>query len=622
MRLQKVWISEYKNLKNFTLTFDGNSFIDVFVGKNGTGKSNLFEALIEIFRHLYEFDKSKYDIPFEYSIKYEIVGTITEISWKNERLSIDDNERKTIGKTPLPDNVLIYYSGHNTKVTELVKAYEVAFKPKVQWAKPGQTRKFIGIGKEYKQLLLSVLLLQEDTNKARQFICSKLGIAAIDAEAKIVLCRPYFADKKIVIDEFDQKTHYWGALGSTRFFLDNLLQCIKTAFKHSDIYDSNKDQYEFNLNIEKFKNIFNGNSSQEIFRQFDNLKTIEMLKELSIKLTLQDGTQTTTHAFSDGQFQSVYIYSIIELFKDRNCITLLDEPDCFLHPEWQFEFLKQVFEITDATTKNNHVLMSSHSASTIMLLEDSYLNLFEIKDNSVNHSKVCKKSIIDSLSKGFIKYSENESLLRINNAIRMSQKPVLFVEGITDVVILEIAYKKLYGNDDLPVLIQDVFDRGSIKKLLSRGELFENYPGKIFFGLFDFDDAYDDWRDIHGVDQKQTLDKGLCKKLNDKPAFAFILPVPNNALKDQVWDDQNQVEKVKPNPCFCIEHLFWGVQGMDAHFKEQIVNGNKKIVLKGDKVKFAERVVPTLPPQAFEPFRPMFEFINATCTVQTDNAVS
>ena len=56
MRIQHLYISEYKNLKNFTLDFDGTSFIDVFVGKNGTGKSNLFEALIEIFRHLYEPD--------------------------------------------------------------------------------------------------------------------------------------------------------------------------------------------------------------------------------------------------------------------------------------------------------------------------------------------------------------------------------------------------------------------------------------------------------------------------------------------------------------------------------------------------------------------------------------
>ena len=30
MRLKSVYISQYKNLKAFTLTFDGNSFINIF----------------------------------------------------------------------------------------------------------------------------------------------------------------------------------------------------------------------------------------------------------------------------------------------------------------------------------------------------------------------------------------------------------------------------------------------------------------------------------------------------------------------------------------------------------------------------------------------------------------
>jgi AAA15 family ATPase/GTPase len=58
MRLKSLTIDQYKNLKDFSLSFDGNSFIDVFVGKNGIGKSNLFEALIEIFRHLCKYKES------------------------------------------------------------------------------------------------------------------------------------------------------------------------------------------------------------------------------------------------------------------------------------------------------------------------------------------------------------------------------------------------------------------------------------------------------------------------------------------------------------------------------------------------------------------------------------
>ena len=38
MRLRSVWISQYKNLRDFMLNFDGSGFIDIFVGKNGSGQ--------------------------------------------------------------------------------------------------------------------------------------------------------------------------------------------------------------------------------------------------------------------------------------------------------------------------------------------------------------------------------------------------------------------------------------------------------------------------------------------------------------------------------------------------------------------------------------------------------
>ena len=144
MRLKSVFISRYKNLKNFGLSFDGTSFIDVFVGKNGSGKSNLFAALIEIFRHLYEFD-NKGEIGFDYAVKYVINEIEKETVWKEGNLTVNGKVRKSIGDTPLPDNVLIYYSGHNETVTSLVQRYEADFRKRIKGANPDESRRFIGI---------------------------------------------------------------------------------------------------------------------------------------------------------------------------------------------------------------------------------------------------------------------------------------------------------------------------------------------------------------------------------------------------------------------------------------------------------------------------------------------
>jgi len=617
MRLTSLYIGQYKNLRDFSLSFDGGSFIDVFVGKNGTGKSNLFEALIEIFRHIVEFDRDKASCDFNYRIGFEIDGKATEIGWNSGKLTIAGKERKTIGKTPLPDNVLIYYSGHNDTVANLVDQYEETFRKRIKRADFDEARYFIGIGPEYKELLLAVLLMQPDTCKARQFICQKLGIETVALEAKVAMERSaYAADSRFDIELNDETDRYWKPEGITKTFLYRLHGCVNTATGspvRSEGYFSADDRYILYFDIAKIRLEFADLSPQELFRQFDNLKTLGMLAEITIPLQLTGGVDATIAHFSDGQFQSVYIYSIVELFKDRNCITLLDEPDSFLHPEWQFDFLKQVFEITDTTAKNNHVLMSSHSAATLCSLDDQQISLLKIENSAVSCFKRSKREVIHELSDSFIQYSEDESKLLIDNVIRSSLRPILFVEGPSDVSILNTAFRKLYPDEDISILVQDAFDRGFIRTLLARHEVFATYPDKQFFALFDFDDAYNDWRDLGGEFQVTDISLGLCQKLQGKNAHTFLLPVPDNDLRKQVWDESNPTEKIRPKPHFCVEHIFWGTDGLDGWFRTDDKSG--LIKFKGDKhkVRFAKEVVSNLDPACFEVFRPMFELIKSKC---------
>ena len=139
-----------------------------------------------------------------------------------------------------------------------------------------------------------------------------------------------------------------------------------------------------------------------LFQQFDNLKTLGMLAEMSVPLKMKGGTDGNVQFFSDGQFQTVYIYAIVELFKDSNCLMLLDEPDAFLHPEWQFEFLKQVIEISDVEVKRNHLLLSSHSAVTLIPHDKSKIKFFDIKNNAANCYDLPKWIAIKKLSENQI----------------------------------------------------------------------------------------------------------------------------------------------------------------------------------------------------------------------------
>ena len=47
MRLLRVYIDGYRNLKNVEVDFDKDSLTTVVIGENGSGKSNLIEAIAE-----------------------------------------------------------------------------------------------------------------------------------------------------------------------------------------------------------------------------------------------------------------------------------------------------------------------------------------------------------------------------------------------------------------------------------------------------------------------------------------------------------------------------------------------------------------------------------------------
>jgi len=517
--------------------------------------------------------------------------------------------------------VLIYYSGHNSAVSDLVARYEDAFRRRIKGANLGDSRRFIGIGPVYKSLLLAVLLSQPEANKARRFIADKLGVASVGDELIVEFIRPDFASGRLKglevdgIEAFDPRTHYWGADGITREFLNKLATCIKGEFNHDDVYSRDQDSYCLKVNLELFKQQFKDNPASEIFRQFDNLKTLGMLAAITLPLKLTNGHDATIAHFSDGQFQSVYIYSIIELFKDRNCITLLDEPDSFLHPEWQFDFLKQVFEITDTAAKNNHVLMSSHSAVTLIPHDQRKIKFFDIKNNHANCYPLPKSVAIKKLSANLIKYSEQEQLLSIINAIQIENKPVLFAEGSTDPLIIRTSWNKLF-DDEIPFIPFYAFSCGFLKQLLTDVKIHQEMNGLPIFGLFDFDKAYDQWNDLNGEVTQPSSRIGMIKKWAHGEAYAFMMPIPENAdIQKQVIRNADTGETFGGESCCEIEHLFYGLDATrDYYLKEPCVGGSK-IIFKSDREKtvFAKDVVPTLDSACFEVFRPMFEFIKSKC---------
>lgn len=635
MRLKSIWISHYKNLRNFTVTFDGESFLDVFVGRNGSGKSNFLEAVLEVFNHLFDFDEKESGPIFDYEVTIESAKGATTFRWEHQQLTDGKGDVTKPKVDSLPNHLITYYSGQNGTVDQLTAKYREKFQSRIKTADFSVRRKVIQVGSDYKSLLLTIMLTLDDCS-ARKFLLEKLRIKSVSGDIRLVLQRPTYANGSSRADydfypDAADADRFWRCKGQTKDFLDRLLTCVSKAPakgpERTEGFQANDDEYIMFLSVDKFQKEFSTVSAENRFHMFDNLILIDMLKDISVALKMEDGSEGTISHFSDGQFQTVYIFAVTELFKDVDCLTLLDEPDAFLHPEWQHQFLQQIMAVSDKAAQSNHVLMSSHSASTLSSRVRSQIHLFQVDGNKVLSREPAKAEAIDSLSSGLISFSDADAKLSISDSLKNFDGPVVFLEGVTDEIILEYAWKKLYPGETRPFEIQGTFGKNFVARLLLDEKFCEANKARTMFGLFDFDEAFNDWNiKAKEGDQVELVEanvaNGLVKKREKFDVYFMLLPVPEgHSLVDQVVNPKSKAH-YKAESRFSIEHYFHGLKGLDEYFLQDEKRPRSTCIkfAEKQKFKFATEIIPSLEKEAFEGLRPLFEFIRKAAQKEQEAA--
>lgn len=86
MRLKDLQIQGHKNLSDFKIDFEDDNFINILVGKNGSGKSNVLEAVIKISDSV--FDTKKKGQPDKFSRTLLVRGKIETIILECRRILI------------------------------------------------------------------------------------------------------------------------------------------------------------------------------------------------------------------------------------------------------------------------------------------------------------------------------------------------------------------------------------------------------------------------------------------------------------------------------------------------------------------------------------------------------
>ena len=98
-RLVELWLEDFKNLKDYTVHFNPTQGLDIVLGWNGTGKSNLSEALVIILHDLHEWwEKNRWpDKPMNgFRLSYEMDEHIVEITWQPAQMKRPELKRGLI----------------------------------------------------------------------------------------------------------------------------------------------------------------------------------------------------------------------------------------------------------------------------------------------------------------------------------------------------------------------------------------------------------------------------------------------------------------------------------------------------------------------------------------------
>lgn len=624
MRLRSVWISKFKNIEDLLVEFNGESFLEIFIGRNGSGKSNFLEAIVKIFYGIYSAIDGRNEFEFECLISYELDGVDIKFEYRNSSYYVNGRELSDLSSVPVPDRILVYYSGHNPQIARALDRYNEEFFVKCRKPDATELRRFFGISENYKSLLFSVLLIQKNETKARIYISEKLSINNTPSEFIVSLQRPQYAlnkyGKRLAnydVESNDGDGAFWKLKGESKAFLDRLMNCVT---KNSDLlrtegYQWEDDKYKFYFDIEKIREEFSDFSAEDMFISFDKLNSIGMLESIVMPISTEGNENSSLASLSDGQLQSVYIYAISELFKNSNCLTLMDEPDSFLHPEWQHECLRQIKDVSDEAAQSNHILMSSHSAITLIEYPGNKVRYFDIKNGRTKCNILPKRIAISKLSANILNYSEQDRILSIIHTIQIENKPVLFTEGSTDPLIIKEAWYKLY-DQEMPFIPFYAFSCTYINQLLTDDRIHSEMKGLPVFALFDFDKAFNSWNGLNGDTIEHDPFKGMVKKWANGDSFAIMIPVPDNVdIKAQTFRNESTLETYGDRSHCEIEHLFYGFEETKGYYTEESIPGGRILSFKNDglKSKFAREVVPNLPKYCFSAFKPMLEFIKNKC---------
>lgn len=330
----------------------------------------------------------------------------------------------------------------------------------------------------------------------------------------------------------------------------------------------------------------------------------------------ENGRRTALADLSTGEKQIVFrgAFLLRRAKEVASAVALIDEPELSLHPRWQENILGYYDHIAaEEPGKSNQLILATHSPFIVhgsptakhIVLRRNEAGVAADPSPSFPGAASAEVAVAAFELADFIEAARGNRL-------------VLIVEGPTDRIILEEAWKKLFLGESMFFTIRSADGARNIPRLLGSGggksgPLLDalSIAGTALVGLFDFDqEGMGQWNGaISSADSENTSftsEECQLRKRRDAPIWAALLPVPHfrrgYASMELAADSRLTIELLFPD-----EYV--------GHLLERVpVAGDviaTRLAARTDSQKQAvAAAVSRMPAEAFLAFQPIFKLIS------------
>lgn len=407
MRIDKVYIEEFKNLRKFSIDLDESKMHTVLMGQNAAGKSNFIEAIVLIFRDL---DHER-ETEFTYEIEYRCNGRyLKAIGGKNvkgiyqlyigEKIGNDIKyPLKPLSKAIfrenkdkyLPKHVFSYYSGVSDRLLKHFDRHQVRFRDDLLKGIDHPIRRLFYARNIHSHFVLMSFFSFSD-EKIQNFLSEYLNIIGLES-VLFVFKEPNWLRNKNPSD-------FWGAKGLVRSFLEELWEIsmapiVTTEKIRVDFVKRSHQQqiYLYVSNQEKIQKLADKYLKHSLFfKILESTYVSDLIQEVRIKVKKRNiNGDITFKELSEGEQQLLTVLGLIRFTKENESLFLLDEPDTHLNPLWKWKYISLLEGIVD---ENDHsqILMTTHDPLVIGDLTKEEIRIFHpvksIDENGNEYNKI------------------------------------------------------------------------------------------------------------------------------------------------------------------------------------------------------------------------------------------